>query len=51
MEMNDKQFVEYVKKHGWIKSMNDLSLSEQFQLQRDVGCAIEKSINRCKNIF
>ena len=47
--ITDEQFVEYVKKHGWIKSLNDLSLDELFKLQREVGYAIERVIKRIKN--
>ena len=47
--MNDKEFVEYIKKHGWIEPLNELSLEELFKLQRELSYAIENTINRLKN--
>lgn len=42
--MNDKEFAEYVRKHGWIKLLNTLTLKELFELQRRVKETIYKVV-------
>jgi len=39
--MKDKEFIEYVKTHGWIKPLSELTLQELFEHQRQVGNAIQ----------
>jgi hypothetical protein len=42
--MKDKEFVEYIKKNGWIKPLSDLTIEELFEHQRQVLSIIESKV-------
>lgn len=42
--MNDEEFVDYIKKNGWIKPLDSLTINKLFNLLHQVLACIETKI-------